>query len=56
MHERVELAASADPHELAIAVQAPFRAACFWQDGRRAILSKVALDMAIDHVARHLRR
>jgi AcrR family transcriptional regulator len=55
MHERGELAASADPHELAIAVLSAVQGGLLLaKTARSSHPLKVALDMAIDHVARHL--
>ena len=55
MQERGELAASADPHDLALAllgaVEGGLLLAKTAQSGRPL---EIALDMAIDHVARHM--
>ena len=55
MRERGELAASADPHDLALAllsaVEGGLLLAKTTQSGRPL---EIALDMAIDHVARHV--
>ena len=55
MHERGELAASANPHELATAVLSAVQGGLLLaKTARSSHPLKVALDMAIDHVARHL--
>jgi AcrR family transcriptional regulator len=57
MHQSGALSPSADPHELAVAllsaVQGGFLLSKTAQTGRPL---EIAIDMAIDHVARHMRR
>jgi AcrR family transcriptional regulator len=55
MRERGELAASADPHELALALLSAVEGGLLLAKTTRSSRPlEIALDMAIDHVARHL--
>ena len=55
MHERGELAKSADPHELAIALLSAVQGGLLLAKGTRTSRPlEIAMDMAIDHVARHM--
>ncbi|MGE5158556.1 MAG: TetR/AcrR family transcriptional regulator [Gemmatimonas sp.] len=54
MRERGELAASADPHELALALLAAVQGGLLLAKTTRSSRPlEIALDMAIDHVAKH---
>lgn len=55
MRERGELAASADPHELAVAVLSAVQGGLLLTKTTHSSRPlEIALDMAIDHVARHV--
>jgi TetR/AcrR family transcriptional repressor of nem operon len=55
MRERGELAASADPHELAVAVLSAVQGGLLLAKTTHSSRPvEIALDMAIDHVARHV--
>jgi TetR/AcrR family transcriptional regulator, transcriptional repressor for nem operon len=55
MHERGELAKSADPHQLAIALLSAVQGGLLLAKTTRTNRPlEIAMDMAIDHVARHM--
>jgi hypothetical protein len=55
MQERGELAASADPHELALALLSAVEGGLLLaKTAQSSRPLEIALDMAIDHVARHV--
>lgn len=55
MRERGELAASADPHELALAILSAVQGGLLLAKTTRSSRPlEIALDMAVDHVARHV--